>query len=70
VHDLTVLRKFCLVAKLFEGSVYFQPGIFSDLLLFAFCFVLFSLFSVCLCNCDQGLHSTVALPWILVNCRR
>lgn len=44
MHDLTVLRKFCLVAKLFEGSVYFQPGIFSDLLLFAFvlfCFLFF-----------------------------
>lgn len=42
MHDLTVLRKFCLAAKLFEGSVYFQPCIFSDLLLFAFFFVLFS----------------------------
>ena len=44
MHDLTVLRKFCLAAKLFEGSVYFQPCIFSDLLLSAFCFVLFSFF--------------------------
>ena len=44
VCDLTVLRKFCLAAKLFEGSVYFQPCIFSDLLLFAFSFVLFFFF--------------------------